>query len=126
MQTGVTVRKWQEQYPNSDSLKDLADAFGDFLMMKIQKIRTKLDSQDSEPITIPRVPVKQDMFLSFQPLLEDDVKKHIKQSPIKQFSSDPIPTWPLKECLDSLLPIEIESDKTTSIYNVSTRVLSKK
>ena len=96
----------QEQYPESDSLKDLADAFGDFFIMKIQKIRTKLDSQDPEPITIPRVPVKEeDMFLSFQPLTEDDVRKLIKQSPNKQCSSDPIPTWLLKKCLDSLLPV---------------------
>ena len=96
----------QEQYPDSDSLKDLADAFGDFFIMKIQKIRTKLDSQNPEPITIPRVPVKEeDMFLSFQPLSEDDVRKLIKQSPNKQCSSDPIPTWLLKECLDSLLPV---------------------
>ena len=74
--------------------------------MKIRKIRTKLDSQDSEPITIPRVPVKEeDMFLSFQPLTKDDVRKLIKQSPNKQWSSDPIPTWLLKECLDSLLPV---------------------
>ena len=96
----------QEQYPDSDSLKDLADAFGDFFIMKIQKIRTKLDSQDPEPITIPRVPVKEeDMLLSSQPLTEDDVRKLIKQSPNKQCSSDPIPTWLLKECLDSLLPV---------------------
>ena len=74
--------------------------------MKIQKIRTKLDSQDPEPITIPRVPVKEeDMFLSFQPLTKDDVRKLIKQSPNKQCSSDPIPTWLSKECLDSLLPV---------------------
>ena len=96
----------QEQYPDSDSMKDLADAFGDFFIMKIQKIRTKLDSQDPEPITIPRMPVKEeDMFLSFQPLTEDDVRKLIKLSPNKQCSSNPIPTWLLKECLDSLLPV---------------------
>ena len=96
----------QEKYPDSDSSKDLADAFGDFFIMKIQKIRTKLDSQDPEPITIPRVPViEEDMLLSFQPLTEDDVRKLIKQSPNKQCSSDPIPTWLLKECLDSLLPV---------------------
>ena len=96
----------QEQYLDFDSLKDLADAFGDFFIMKIQKIRTKLDSQDPEPITIPREPVKEeDMFLSFQPLTEDDVRKLIKQSPNKQCSSNPIPIWLLKECLDSLLAV---------------------
>ena len=84
----------------------MADTFDDFLIMKIQKIRTKLDSQNPEPIMIPKVPVKEeDMFLSFQPLTEDDVRKLIKQSPNKQCSSDPIPMWLLKECCDSLLPI---------------------
>ena len=79
--------------------------FGDFFMMKIQRIWTKLDSHDPKPITILRMPVKEDIFLSFQPLSEDDVRKLIKKSPNKQCSSDPIPTWLLKECLDSLLPI---------------------
>ena len=74
--------------------------------MKIQKIRTKLDSQDPEAITIPRVPVKEeDMFLSIQPLTEDNARKLLKQSRNKQCSSDPIPTWLQKECLDSLLPV---------------------
>ena len=95
-----------KQYPDFDSLKDLADAFGDFFIMRIQKIRTKLDSQDPEPITFPREPVKEEyMFISFQPLTEDDVRKLIKQSPNEQCSSDPIPTWLLKECLDYLLPV---------------------
>ena len=57
-------------------MKDLADAFGHFFIMKIQNIRTKLDSQVPEPITILRVPAKEeDMFLTFQPLIEDDVSK---------------------------------------------------
>ena len=74
--------------------------------MTIQKIRTKLDSRDPEPIAIPRVPVRgEHMFLSFQSLTEDDVRKLIKQSPNKQCSSDPIPTLFLKVCLDSLLPL---------------------
>ena len=38
------------------------------------------DSQDSEPITVPRVPVKEeDMFLSFQPLTEAGVMNLIKK-----------------------------------------------
>ena len=65
----------QEHYPDSDCLKDLVDTFDDCFVMKIQKIRTKLDSQNPEPITIPRVPVEEeDMFLSFHPLPEDDVR----------------------------------------------------
>ena len=86
----LTKALQQEQYPDSHSWKDLADVFGDFFMMKIQRIRTKLDSQDPKPITIPRVPVKEDIFLTFQPLSEDDVRKLINKSPNKQCSSDPI------------------------------------
>ena len=96
----------QEQYPDSDSLKDLADASGDLFIMKIQKIRAKLDSQAPEPITIPRVPVKEeDMILSLLPLTGEDVRKLIKQSPHRQSSSDSIPTWLWKECLDSILHV---------------------
>ena len=55
------------------------------------KIRTTLDSQDPEPITIPRGPVKEDyMCISFQLLSEDDVGKLINQSPNKQCSGDPL------------------------------------
>ena len=38
----------QEQYRHSDPLKDLADALGDFFVMKIRNIRRKLDSHDPE------------------------------------------------------------------------------
>ena len=64
----LTKALQQEQCPDSDSLKDLADTFGDFFIMKIKKI-SKLESQDPESIAIPRVPVKEeDIFLSFEPL----------------------------------------------------------
>ena len=35
--------------------------------MKIEKIRTKLDNQDPEPITIPRVPEKEEDHFTFFP-----------------------------------------------------------
>ena len=88
----TVTKPLQEQHPDSTSLKDLADAFGEFFIMKIKKIRTKLDSQNPEPIMLPRMPVK-DLFLSFQPLSEDDVRQLIKQLPYKQCSSDPILTY---------------------------------
>ena len=37
----------QEQYPESGPLKDPADAFGDFFIMKIQKIRKKIGQSGS-------------------------------------------------------------------------------
>ena len=43
-------------------------------------------------------------FSVFDRLSEDQVKKLIMESPNKQCASDPIPTWMLKECLDTILP----------------------
>lgn len=41
---------------------------------------------------------------AFERLSEDQIKNLIMKSPNKQCSSDPIPTWMLKECLDVILP----------------------
>ena len=79
----TTITK--EQCPDFDSLKDLADTFGDIFVTKMEKIRTLFDSEDPEPITISWMPVKdEDMFFSFQPLSVDVNRKIIKLSPNKQ------------------------------------------
>ena len=95
-----------EQYPTGASLKDLADAFGAFFVDKIKKIRTKLAALEVEPLILTREPIAEECQLhTFSMLSAEDVRKLIKQSPNKQCESDPIPTWLLKECLDSLLPV---------------------
>ena len=74
-----------------------------------------MDGQDPEPITIPRVPAREeDTLLPFQPLSEEDVRKLIERSPNKQCSSDPIWIWLLKECLDSRLLISTLSKQIPS------------
>ena len=95
-----------EQYPSSTSLKGLADAFGEFFVTKIKNIRSKLEATDVEPLALPRAPInEEDKLHTFCPLSQEDVRKLIKKSPNKHCDSDPIPTWLLKECLDSLLPV---------------------
>ena len=96
----------QQQYPDSASLKDLADAFGNFFVMKIKNIRSKLEKfeVDSEPIVQDEIPT-QNMLLEFQPLSQEEVRKMIKKAPNKHCDLDPMPTWLLKECLDPLLPV---------------------
>ena len=83
--------------------------------MKIQNIRTKLNSQDPEPSTIPMVSVKEeDMFLSFQPLTEDDVRKLIKQSNMAlegmpRFSASRINTFSKQIPSNWILPWRVET-----------------
>ena len=102
----LTKPQQQEQYPDSASLKDLADAFGDFFVMKIKNIRSKLEKIEvnSEPIVQDNIPTE-DMLLAFRPLSEEEVRKMIRKAPNKHCDLDPMPTWLLKECLDPLLPV---------------------
>ena len=96
----------QEQYPDSASLHDLANAFGEFFAVKIKNIRTKLEKHELEAASITHDNIKEEEKLhAFTALSEDDIRKLIRKSPNKQCDSDPIPTWLLKECLDPLLPI---------------------
>jgi len=50
---------------------------------------------------------------TFEPASEEEVKKLIMGSATKSCGLDPIPTWLLKECIDSLLPV------LTRIVNLS-------
>jgi hypothetical protein len=102
----LTKPQQQEQYPDAASLKDLADAFGDFFVMKINKIRSKLEKIDvtPEPVERNNIPVE-NMLLAFRPLSQEEVRKMIKKAPNKHCDLDPMPTWLLKECLDPLLPV---------------------
>ena len=110
----LTKPMQQAQYPECDSLEQLASAFGNFFISKIEQIRSDLDSQDVKPIILPSVHLcEEDQLNHFQLLSIDDVRKLIKRSPNKQCESDPIPTWLLKICIDSLLPI------LTSLINQS-------
>ena len=52
-------------------------------------------------------------FTSFSPVMEDDVFKIIKQSPIKSCSLDPWPTYLVKECIDILITL------ITNVINLS-------
>ncbi len=49
----------------------------------------------------------------FEPASEEEVRKYIRESANKSCSLDPMPTWLVKECMDSLLPI------ITKIVNLS-------
>ena len=74
------------------------------LQPKVKQIQENLvsDADYVPPDECPcAVGAKLDIFL---PATEDDVKLLVAKSPSKSCSLDPVPTWMLKEHLDSILP----------------------
>jgi len=82
---------------------------------KIENILRDVQSKttsNSDPIVFPDSELNA-TFRSFHCVSEDDVRKLITSSASKSCILDPIPTYLLKECLDTLLPI------ITRIINLS-------
>ena len=59
------------------------------------------------------VPCTAPDFTNFRTVSTDDVVHAIRMSPLKQCSSDPLPTWLLKECAATLAPY------ITHLFNLS-------
>ena len=87
--------------PSHESRKGLADWFVTFFSDKTAKIRNSFSSSDS--FTLPPPP---DMpnFSCFKQVSQEEIRKMIMKSPSKSCSSDPWPTFLVKECIDILLP----------------------
>eukprot|EP00795_Rhopilema_esculentum_P001941 gene1941-16450_t len=94
------------KYPTSSSTKNLTNEFNEYFITKIDLIREELDEieMDTTPSEYLMDYKQVKEFSAFESLSEDRVKQLIMKSPNKQCSSDPIPTWTLKECLDIILP----------------------
>jgi len=58
---------------------------------------------DANPATYPPAPPNCEL-LEFRPLTTSDVINAVKLLPDKQCSTDPMPPWLLKECIDDLAP----------------------
>ena len=98
--------------PHHVSLEQLAETFADFFHDKIQKIRTNLTEVRRQ--YSPLSEVQCDSILThFEEASEDEVRQIIIDSATKLCELDAIPTWLLKECLDTLLPV------ITKITNLS-------
>ena len=101
--------------PAHESPEELANRFATFFIEKIEKIRQQLEvvrsnsknNQNSQSQKIAKV------LTTFDPASEEEIRKLIMQSATKSCNLDPIPTWLLKDCLDSLLPV------ITRIVNLS-------
>ncbi len=100
--------------PRHDSSQRLATRFAAFFTQKITRIHAEL-AQSLEPGIQPLATLGSQCSLpenhslqelcSFIPATSDEIRKLIMKSPSASCCLDPIPTWLLKENLDSLLPI---------------------
>ena len=76
-----------------------------FLTDKISRIRRGIPQSDMASPSVCAVSVPVAELSSFRPASVDEVAKIIQASPSKSSSLDPIPTWLLKQCSSSLVPV---------------------
>jgi len=89
--------------PRHGSNSELAEQFNDFFNNKIITIGNSLVSSTAykgEPEEDEHMP----KLSFFTHATLDEINEIVTKSPNKSCSLDPLPTWLLKKCLDSLLP----------------------
>ncbi len=125
--------------PASNSNVSLSNQFADYFTDKVCNIRTELDEMCNDSLNVTNVANDCDdnmlnvsvekcniydkhdfnnsaqMLQSFDVVDETEVRNIISKIPDKTSSLDPLPTWLLKRCVDTLLPV------ITSIINNSFR-----
>lgn len=104
--------------PTSDNDRDLSNEFGKYFIGKIQTIRETLESQKDKTgnysdVLWADVQYTGDPLIEFSPTSSDEIRKLIMNSPSKSCDLDPIPTYLLKQCIESFIPI------VTSLVNKS-------
>ena len=90
--------------PSHENEVDLCDEFSHFFHSKIKNIREMLQNQNpahSSAIFRADVEFSGSLLESFEPVTVDEVRKIINQSAPKSCELDPVPTWLLKESLQS-------------------------
>ena len=95
-------RKQEQPLPKHANDAVLANEFNRFFDDKISKIRDKLPNHQHPTNDVTNQGNK---LKTFQAMSQDDIKKLIKDMPVKHCQLDPMPTWLMIECLDVLLPI---------------------
>jgi len=91
------------QPPSVDSTAEhtAADEFAKFFVNKIDRIR--LSTSTAPKPTIERRGVAE-LLKTFRPITPNEIMTLLRQSPVKQSSLDPIPTWLLKRVGGVLAP----------------------
>jgi hypothetical protein len=100
-----TKKKWYYQHDD----EELANRFGDFFLGKIETSRDNLkasrESLHSPDVLSADVKFEGLQLTHFRPTSIVEIRKIIQKSPLKSCELDPLPTFLLKECIETLLPI---------------------
>ncbi len=93
--------------PPHETVTCLVNEFNDFFIRKIDTLRDKLDStqSDGNDFSSEDHGINFTPLSTFKPVSEDEVRKIITNSPSKSCMLDPLPTQVFKQCIDLLLPI---------------------
>ena len=94
----------EPQLPSLNS-DEPVNKFADFFVTTISEIRNQvINTSKSNTCTDEKIfsPV---LLADIYPATENEIEKLMKESPSKSCSSDPIPTWLTKKCIDYLVPI---------------------
>ena len=97
--------------PECESTDKLVDKFNSYFVDKIKPIRNELGSDN--PTSVLNEPAAKDQLQCFREIPPDTVYKYIKTASSATCGLDPLPTWILKCCLDTLNPV------ITKIVNLS-------
>ena len=107
--------------PAHSSKQELSDQFNCFFTDKIKTIRVDLAEN---PVEYPdhlrsaRAPFTGTPMEEFKSVSEDEVGKVIGASPSSSCRLDPLPTWMLKKCLSTLLPITTLIDNLSQVQRI--------
>jgi hypothetical protein len=102
------------KFPDHDCSTDIAKQFADYFMSKIVTIRSNMQSciSESAPST-SQARHRISSWTEFVPVSEEDLSEIITKSPCPSSSLDPMPSWIIKQQLNTLLP------PITSLVNMS-------
>ena len=104
----LSQRTKTPELPDCVSDLELANEFSEYFISKISTIRQNLDAcaPDTADSTAEHMEESTNASLtSFTLASLDEIRKIIQKSALKSCSSDPVPTWLLKEHLEVMLPV---------------------
>ena len=107
----MMVKFGDTMIPSNISPEPLPDTFNDFVVHKIDEIRSNFGPD--RPVPTNPVEFSSSVFAEFELVNEDFAKIVDQEMPLKSCDLNPLPTSVLYDCLDEIIPI------VTSIINKS-------
>ena len=86
-------------------MNSLANELGQYFTTKVERIRSQLNSVDTQHTSIPSSTLTCQL-MDFDPLSEEDVQKLILNTAKKSCLLDPMPISLMLKCQDILLPVK--------------------